>query len=70
VYFKDETEWLTQKALAKLFDVGRTVITKHLRNIFKEGELAENSICANLHILLRAERYTKPATAISTPSSP
>lgn len=47
VYFKDETVWLTQKALAKLFDVDRTVITKHLRNIFKEGELAENSVCAN-----------------------
>jgi hypothetical protein len=47
VYFKDETEWMTQKALAKLFDVGRTVITKHLRNIFKDGELAENSVCAN-----------------------
>ena len=47
VYFKDETVWLTQKALANLFDVDRTVITKHLRNIFKEGELAENSVCAN-----------------------
>ena len=39
--------WLTQKAIATLFDVDRSVITKHLRNIYKEGELEENSTCAN-----------------------
>ena len=38
--------WLTQKAISKLFDVDRSVITKHLSNIFKEGELDENSACA------------------------
>ncbi|CUN18773.1 Virulence protein [Roseburia inulinivorans] len=38
--------WLTQKAISKLFDVDRSVITKHLSNIFKEGELDENSVCA------------------------
>ena len=47
VFLKDETLWLTQKALAELFGVDRSVITKHLRNIFKEGELAEDSVCAN-----------------------
>ena len=31
--------WLTQKAISQLFDVDRSVITKHLSNIFKEGEL-------------------------------
>ena len=38
--------WLTQKAIAKLFDVDRSVVTKHIRNIFSEGELEENSVCA------------------------
>ena len=38
--------WLTQKAISQLFDVDRSVITKHLSNIFKEGELEENSVCA------------------------
>ena len=38
--------WLTQKAISQLFDVDRSVITKHLSNIFKEGELDGNSVCA------------------------
>ena len=38
--------WLTQKAISRLFDVDRSVVTKHLSNIFKEGELDENSVCA------------------------
>ena len=44
VQFQGETAWLTQKELAELFGVDRTVITKHLRNIFKESELAEDSV--------------------------
>ena len=39
--------WLTQKAISMLFDVDRTVVTKHLQNIFETGELDENSTCAN-----------------------
>lgn len=46
VIVKDETVWLTQKALAALFGAERSVITKHLRNIFKENELSETSVCA------------------------
>ena len=38
--------WLTQKAIAQLFDIDRSVVAKHLINIFKEGELDENSVCA------------------------
>lgn len=38
--------WLTQKAIGQLFDVDRSVITKHLKNIFGSGELTENSVCA------------------------
>ena len=33
--------------MAKVFDVDRTVITKHLKNIFTDGELNKNSVCAN-----------------------
>lgn len=46
VILKDETIWLTQKSMAELFDIDRTVITKHLKNIFKENELNKNSVCA------------------------
>ena len=44
--FQDKTIWLTQKAIASLFGAERSVATKHLGNIFKEGELAEESVCA------------------------
>jgi len=38
---------LTQAQMAELFQRERSVITKHIRNLFEEGELAENSVCAN-----------------------
>ena len=43
---KDDV-WLTQKAIAQLFDVDRSVVTKHLKNIYNEKELDENATCAN-----------------------
>ena len=42
VLYKDETIWATQKAMAVLFEVGVPAISKHLKNIFDEGELAES----------------------------
>ena len=48
VILQNETVWLTQKAMAELFGVDRTVITKHLGKIFKEGELSEISVCAKI----------------------
>lgn len=45
VYFQDETLWLSQKAIAQLFEKGRSTITEHLKNIFKEGELKEELVC-------------------------
>ena len=48
VFLKDETVWLSQKALAELFGVQRPAITKHLRNIFSTGELVEDSVCSIL----------------------
>ena len=46
VRVQDHDVWLTQKAISKLFDVDRSVVSKHLSNIFKEGELEEKSVCA------------------------
>lgn len=45
VKVQDETVWLTQKLIAELFDKGRSTITEHLKNIFAENELDENSVC-------------------------
>lgn len=47
VLLQEETVWLTQKAIAVLFDKDRSVITKHIKNIFETRELIENSVCAN-----------------------
>ncbi len=46
VLFAEENIWLTQKKMAELFDVDRSVITKHLKNIFNEEELEEKSVSA------------------------
>ena len=43
VFYKDETFWLTQKAMAELFDCTADNISLHLKNIYKEGELIEDS---------------------------
>ena len=53
-----ETVWLTQKQIAALFSTERSVITKHLRNIFASKELSENSVCANFaHTALDGKTY-------------
>ncbi len=44
--FDKDTVWLTQKQITELFQRDRTVITKHISNIFKEGELDAKSVCA------------------------
>ncbi|MBQ2509056.1 MAG: virulence RhuM family protein [Bacteroidales bacterium] len=46
VFYRDENLWCTQKAMATLFDCDRSVITKHLGNIFASGELKEDAVCA------------------------
>ena len=46
--YKDETLWLSQKNMAKVFAVDRTVITKHLKNIFADGELDKDAVCAKI----------------------
>lgn len=50
VNMDDETVWLTQAQMAELFQRDRSVISKHIKNIFNEGELDEKSNVQNLHI--------------------
>ena len=46
VRLENETVWLTQAQMAELFDKDRTVIGRHIRNIYKEEELEQNITCA------------------------
>ena len=48
VVIKDETLWCTQKTMAQLFGVGVPAISKHLKNIFEEGELAADSVISKM----------------------
>ncbi|MBR1742743.1 MAG: virulence protein RhuM/Fic/DOC family protein [Lachnospiraceae bacterium] len=50
VPIEDETVWLNQAQMTTLFGVDRTVITRHVNNVFKEGELVRESNVQNLHI--------------------
>jgi len=50
VRLERDTIWLSQKQMALLFDTERSVITKHLRNIFQSGELEEKSNVQKMHI--------------------
>ena len=46
VNMKDETVWLSQSQMAELFSKDRKTITRHIQNIYKDGELEENSACS------------------------
>lgn len=51
VLIMDETIWMTQKQMANLFDVGVSAVSKHLSNIFNEGELEENRTVSKMEIV-------------------
>ena len=51
VFFRDETVWLTQKALAELFGVQVPAINKHLKNIFESGELTHAATVSKMEIV-------------------
>ena len=51
VVFKDETFWMTQQAMAELFDVNVPAISKHLSNIFEEGELFKEATVSKMEIV-------------------
>ncbi|GHT67416.1 hypothetical protein FACS189452_05100 [Bacteroidia bacterium] len=48
IYIFGETIWLTQNKIAQLFSVDRTVVNKHLKNIFESGELQREATCAKI----------------------
>jgi len=48
IYLQNETIWLTQQKIAVLFGVDRSVVTKHLANIYSENELSKESTCAKI----------------------
>ncbi|MDD5202970.1 MAG: virulence RhuM family protein [Sulfurimonas sp.] len=57
-YLHNETLWLPQKRIAELFGVDRTVVTKHLKNIFESEELEENSVSAKIaHTAQDGKKY-------------
>ncbi len=53
VVVKDETIWCSQKAMAQLFGVGIPAISKHLKNIFAEGELQKEVVVSKMEITTR-----------------
>ena len=48
IFLRDENIWLTQAKIAQLFGIERSVVTKHLKNIFQTHELQEDSVCAKI----------------------
>lgn len=56
VVIKDETIWCTQKAMAQLFGVGVPAISKHLKNIFEEGELAQEMTVSKMETVINRGR--------------
>ena len=50
VRLQENTVWLTQKQMALLFEKGTPTINEHIKNIFKEGELQENSVIRKFRI--------------------
>ena len=66
VRLENETVWLTQAQMAELFQKDRTVISRHIRNVFKEGELDESLVCAKFALPKkygRREGYIQEAEA-------
>ena len=67
VTFDNETVWLNQDQMSQLFGRDRTVIGRHIRNVFKEGELIEEVACADFahttkHSAIEGKTQTKKAT--------
>lgn len=64
VTFDQDTVWLNQEQLSDLFDRDRTVIGRHIRNIFAEGELEQDLVCADFahttqHGAIKGKTQTK-----------
>jgi hypothetical protein len=48
IYLQNETIWLNQQKIADLFGADRSVVTKHLINIYKEAELSKEATCVKI----------------------
>ena len=60
VRLEEETVWLSQAQIALLFGKGRTTVTEHVANIFKEGELDEKVVCRNFRqVRMEGKRYQR-----------
>ena len=67
VRLQDETVWLSQAQMSKLFQKDRSVIGKHIKNIFDEGELNENEVCANFaHTIFRYKQMPAASNVYRT----
>lgn len=62
VYYKDETLWVSQAAMAELFDVTVPTISAHLKNIFESGELQKASSTSFLEIFEKTSKGGRPKT--------
>ena len=71
VRMQNETVWLTQSQIAMLFGTKRPAITKHLNNIYNDGELDKGSTCSILeHIGNAGQEYTIQPITIWMPFFP
>lgn len=59
VVLQDENIWLTKKAMGELFGKDRSVITKHIQNIFSSGELDEESNVQKMHFAYSAREIRR-----------
>lgn len=66
VRVQDHDVWLTQKAIAQLFDVDRSVVTKHLKNVYESGELSQ--LVQILHKLRITEKPITISFTLCPPS--
>jgi hypothetical protein len=57
VFYQDKTLWLTQKTIAELFEKGRSTITEHLKKIFEDAELDENSVCRDFRHTVKIGKH-------------
>lgn len=58
VTLENETVWLSQNQMAKLFQRDKSTISRHIKNIFEERELDKNSVVAKIAITAADEKYT------------
>ena len=61
VVIKDETIWCTQKAMAQLFGIDKSGISRHITNIFKDGELSSDTTFAKIATIVNRGRRGKVA---------